>query len=266
MRAALTPLGGSGCGGPRRHVSSTASCPTRRESKIDICPVFDGMLQPGAVRLDFGGRDLSALLRGLLRDQGGERLSPFVVDRLKEVSARAALSPEDYEAALRTCSGADAAASEDAVDVRPQTHVLPDGQQITVRGEGLQLGEALFRPEVLGLQDRLRPLHELVFNACQNSPDPLARKVMTEGAFLCGGGSTIPGAHERFFIELETYSPPSYSVLGNPCPEYMPTNSLQFSAWTGGVVVAKLAFPHNQHVTRGEYAEHGPTIIHKKCV
>ncbi|EPS58327.1 hypothetical protein M569_16487, partial [Genlisea aurea] len=48
-------------------------------------------------------------------------------------------------------------------------------------------------------------------------------------------------------------------------PEYMPDNLGKYSAWTGGAILAKVVFPQNQHVTKGEYDETGPSIVHRKC-
>lgn len=48
-------------------------------------------------------------------------------------------------------------------------------------------------------------------------------------------------------------------------PEYMPENLARNSAWMGGAILAKVVFPQNQHVTKGEYDETGPAIVHKKC-
>lgn len=48
-------------------------------------------------------------------------------------------------------------------------------------------------------------------------------------------------------------------------PEYMPENLTRNSAWMGGAILAKVVFPQNQHITRGDYDEMGPAIVHKKC-
>jgi actin-related protein 7 len=33
----------------------------------------------------------------------------------------------------------------------------------------------------------------------------------------------------------------------------------------GGAILAKVVFPQNQHVTKGDYDETGPSIVHRKC-
>ncbi|KAL2898151.1 Actin-related protein 7 [Bienertia sinuspersici] len=48
-------------------------------------------------------------------------------------------------------------------------------------------------------------------------------------------------------------------------PEYMPENLSKYSAWIGGAILAKVVFPQNQHVTKADYDETGPSIVHRKC-
>lgn len=48
-------------------------------------------------------------------------------------------------------------------------------------------------------------------------------------------------------------------------PEYMPENLTTYSAWVGGAILAKVVFPQNQHVTKADYDETGPSIVHRKC-
>lgn len=45
----------------------------------------------------------------------------------------------------------------------------------------------------------------------------------------------------------------------------MPEDLARHSAWLGGAILAKVVFPQNQHVTKGDYDETGPSIVHKKC-
>lgn len=54
-------------------------------------------------------------------------------------------------------------------------HELPDGQSITVREEGQQLGEALLRPSLLGLD--LPDLPSAAVTQIMQHPDGPTRKV-----------------------------------------------------------------------------------------
>ena len=45
----------------------------------------------------------------------------------------------------------------------------------------------------------------------------------------------------------------------------MPENLTVYSAWVGGAILAKVVFPQNQHVTKADYDETGPSVVHRKC-
>lgn len=63
------------------------------------------------------------------------------------------------------------------------------------------------------------------------------------------------GVHKWFLLIVCSLQP----------PEYMPENLSKFSAWVGGAIIAKVVFPQNQHVTKADYDETGPSIVHRKC-
>ncbi|AQK65264.1 Actin-related protein 7 [Zea mays] len=72
------------------------------------------------------------------------------------------------------------------------------------------------------------------------------------------------GFEDRFQREANLSASAICPSLVKP-PEYMPENLARYSAWLGGAILAKVVFPQNQHVTKGEYDETGPSIVHKKC-
>nr|CAB3494568.1 unnamed protein product [Digitaria exilis] len=72
------------------------------------------------------------------------------------------------------------------------------------------------------------------------------------------------GFEDRFQREANLSASAICPSLVKP-PEYMPENLARYSAWMGGAILAKVVFPQNQHVTKGEYDETGPSIVHKKC-
>ena len=54
-------------------------------------------------------------------------------------------------------------------------------------------------------------------------------------------------------------------VRSSQPPEYMPENLTMYSAWVGGAILAKVVFPQNQHITKADYDETGPSVVHRKC-
>ncbi|CAL9169704.1 unnamed protein product [Musa hybrid cultivar] len=150
-----------------------------------------------------------------------------------------------------------------------ETHTLPDGQ-------GYIVGEALFQPSILGLEE-YGIVEQLVRSISSVSSENLRQ--LLENTMLCGGTASMSGMNlysldanmftssgfeERFQKEANLCSSSIRPSLIKP-PEYMPENLSKNSAWMGGAILAKVVFPQNQHVTKGDYDETGPAIVHKKC-
>ncbi|XP_042385514.1 actin-related protein 7-like isoform X2 [Zingiber officinale] len=142
-----------------------------------------------------------------------------------------------------------------------ETHTLPDGQTITIGRGGYIVGEALFEPSILGIEE-YGIVEQLVRSISSVSSENLRQ--LLENTMLCGGTASMTGFEERFQKEANLCSSSIRPSLIKP-PEYMPENLSKNSAWMGGAILAKVVFPQNQHVTRGDYDETGPTIVHKKC-
>ena len=77
-------------------------------------------------------------------------------------------------------------------DPRPQKYTLPDGQVFSITTEGVQLGEALLQPALMGVEDAELP--EALVSQVQQHPDAGMRKVRSPllTRFLQG--------HTRLFI------------------------------------------------------------------
>lgn len=74
----------------------------------------------------------------------------------------------------------------------------------------------------------------------------------------------LAGFESRFQKEANLCSSAIRPTLVKP-PEYMPENLGLYSAWVGGAILAKVVFPQNQHVTKADYDETGPSVVHRKC-
>lgn len=210
-------------------------------ANTDVSVVAEGQVNyHNTKRLPYGGRDLDAFLVSLLKQRGVHCSDP---QNLKEMCARA--SAPDSEAA----------ASE--------VHTLPDGQSLTIEGEGPQLAQAILHPMML--QKDLPDLPAATVTQIMQHPDGATRKAFAENMLLCGGGSGIPGLHALFAAEMQSVSPPSLQPTICSCPDYMPENTLRYSSWMGAAILSKLVFQQNQHITKLDYEEAGPTVVHKKC-
>lgn len=217
--------------------------------KIDIAPVIEGAVQHIASRrFEIGGVDLTKLLaQELGKSNPTVNLNITDVERLKEQYSCCAEDELAYEKIQRLC--------------QREQHTLPDGQVINIGRERYTVGEALFQPSILGLEAH-GIVEQLVRSISTVSSEN--HRQLLENTVLCGGTASMGGFEDRFQKEASLCSSAIRPSLVKP-PEYMPENLTMYSAWVGGAILAKVVFPQNQHITKGDYDETGPSIVHRKC-
>ncbi|GAV86062.1 Actin domain-containing protein [Cephalotus follicularis] len=217
--------------------------------KIDIAPVLEGAVQHIASRrLEIGGTDLTKLFaQELSISNPTVNLSIFDVERLKELYS--------------CCAEDEFAYGKTKKSYETEQHTLPDGQVIRIGREKYTVGEALFQPSLLGLEAH-GIVEQLVRTISTVSSEN--HRQLLENTVLCGGTTSMTGFEDRFQKEAGLSSSAIRPLLVKP-PEYMPENLNMYSAWVGGAILAKVVFPQNQHVTKADYDETGPSIVHRKC-
>ena len=67
------------------------------------------------------------------------------------------------------------------------------------------------------------------------------------------------GIAARVQKELEALAPPAMKIKVIAPPER------QFSVWIGGSILASLSTFQQMWVSKNEYDEMGPSIVHRKC-
>jgi actin-related protein 7 len=215
--------------------------------KIDIAPVLEGAVQHIASRrFEIGGTDLTKLFsQELNKSNPSVNLSIYDVEKLKE----------QY-----SCCAEDELAYG-KMQCKTEEHILPDGQVIKIGREKYTVGEALFQPSILGLET-LGIVEQLVRSISTVSSEN--HRQLLENTVLCGGTTSMIGFENRFQKEAGLSSSAIRPLLVKP-PEYMPENVNMYSAWVGGAILAKVVFPQNQHLTKADYDESGPSVVHRKC-
>ncbi|KAG4982540.1 hypothetical protein AAZX31_10G084300 [Glycine max] len=217
--------------------------------KIDIAPVIEGAVNHIASRrFEFGGIDLTNFLAQELG-----KSNPLVNISISDV--------ENIKQQYSCCVEDELAYQKTQGSCPVETHTLPDGQVITIGRERYTVGEALFQPCLLGLE--AHGIVEQLVHAISTVSSENHRQLL-ENTVVCGGTSSMTGFEERFQKESSLSSSAIRPTLVKP-PEYMPENLTMNSAWVGGAILAKVVFPQNQHVTKADYDETGPSIVHRKC-
>jgi len=76
---------------------------------------------------------------------------------------------------------------------------------------------------------------------------------------LSGGTTMFPGIAERVNKEVVALAPSSMKIRVIAPPER------KFSVWIGGSILSSLSTFQTMWITKSEYDESGPAIVHRKC-
>lgn len=115
----------------------------------------------------------------------------------------------------------------------------------------------MFQPAFIG-QESLG-IHELVYNSIMKSDIDL-RKELWQSIVLAGGNTSFPGFSERLHKELTALAPKNTTIKIIASP----TNERKYMAWVGGSIWSTLLSSQSKWITREEYEEVGPAIVHTR--
>jgi actin-related protein len=133
---------------------------------------------------------------------------------------------------------------------------LPDGQVITVGNERFRCPEALFQPSFIGRESG--GIHQQTFDSVMNC-DIDIRKDLYANTVLSGGTTMFSGVADRMTKELAALAPNTMKIKVIAPPER------KYSVWIGGSILASLSTFQQMWISKQEYDEAGPSIVHRKC-
>jgi len=133
---------------------------------------------------------------------------------------------------------------------------LPDGQVITVGNQRFRCPEALFDPSMIGMESS--GIHMATFDSIQVC-DIDIRKDLYANTVLSGGTTMYAGIADRMQKELTTLAPNTMKIKVIAPPER------KYSVWIGGSILSSLSTFAQMWITKQEYDEAGPSIVHRKC-
>jgi len=139
---------------------------------------------------------------------------------------------------------------------KDRTYELPDGNVITVGSERFRCPEVLFQPSFVGKE--ASGVHDTTFRSVMMC-DVDIRKDLYANVVLSGGTTMFPGIGERMAKELTSLAPSTVKIKVVAPPER------KYSVWIGGSILSSLTTFQQMWISKGEYDESGPTIVHRKC-
>ncbi|CAD8171766.1 unnamed protein product [Paramecium octaurelia] len=131
---------------------------------------------------------------------------------------------------------------------------LPDGNVVVIQNQIFRCPELLLKLSIIGLD--VPGIHELTFKSIMNC-DIDIRMDFYQNIILSGGNTLFPGLPERLGKELSSLSSQNFQIqIFQPSKELSPL--------IGGSIFAQLLSSSSGWITRSEYDEQGPSIVHRK--
>ena len=212
-------------------------------------PIYEGYVLPHAIkRIDIAGRNLTTFLMRILMERGYTLTTTAEREIVRDIKEKLAYVALDFDQEMRNSE--ESAANE-------KSYEMPDGNVVVVGNERFRCPEVMFQPNLIGKEDM--GIHNITFETITKC-DIDVRRELFSNIVLSGGTTMFPGMAERLTKELTALVPPTMKVKIIAAPER------KYSVWIGGSILASLHTFQEMWISRAEYEEAGPSIVHRKCM
>lgn len=211
-------------------------------------PIFEGYSIPHAIdKVLLAGSNLTDYMVKILKDNNYNFTTTAEREIVRDMKEKHCFVSQNYKEDLEKAT----TSTEHEV-----TYTLPDGNTCEFSTQRFKCPEFIFQPSLDGREDK--GVHELAYDSIMKC-DIDVRKDLYANIILSGGTTMFEGFGERLYSEIGSLAPSTIKVkvIASPDRKYM--------VWRGGSTLSTLSTFSSMWITKAEFDEFGPSIVHRKC-